>query len=72
MSRRVAETHYYDVLGVPPTATSSEIRSAYKKMAIKWHPDKNPDNKTEAEERFKLIAEVGGDVRWVPMPQAMN
>jgi molecular chaperone DnaJ len=55
---RVADTTYYDVLGVAPTATTAEIRSAYKKAAIRWHPDKNPDNKTEAEERFKAIAEV--------------
>ena len=49
---------YYEVLGVSKTATSDEIRKAYKKLAIKWHPDKNPDNKTAAEEKFKEISEA--------------
>ena len=40
---------YYNVLGVDRKATGSEISSAYKKMARQWHPDKNPDNKEEAE-----------------------
>lgn len=55
---RVADRAYYDVLGVAPTASTAEIRTAYKKSAMRWHPDKNPDNKAEAEERFKAIAEV--------------
>ena len=49
---------YYEVLGVKKDATSDEIRKAYKKLAIKWHPDKNPDNKEEAEKRFKEISEA--------------
>ena len=48
---------YYDVLGVPKTATDAEIKAAYKKMAIKYHPDRNPGNK-EAEEKFKEAAEA--------------
>ena len=49
---------YYEVLGVKKEATADEIRKAYKKLAIKWHPDKNPDNKEEAENKFKEISEA--------------
>lgn len=48
---------YYDVLGVAKTANADEIKKAYRKLAIKYHPDKNPDNK-EAEEKFKEAAEA--------------
>lgn len=48
---------YYEVLGVDKKATAQEIKAAYKKMAIKYHPDRNPDNK-EAEEKFKEAAEA--------------
>ena len=52
------KTCYYEVLGVPKNASDADIKKAYRKLAIKWHPDKNPDNKKVAEERFKEIAEA--------------
>jgi molecular chaperone DnaJ len=49
---------YYEVLGVGKTASPDEIKRAYRRMAIKHHPDKNPDNKKEAETKFKECAEA--------------
>ena len=53
----MAKRDYYEVLGVKKDATQQEIKAAYKKMAIKYHPDRNPGNK-EAEEKFKEAAEA--------------
>lgn len=53
----MAKRDYYDILGVGKNATEEELKKAYRKMAIKFHPDKNPDNK-EAEEKFKEAAEA--------------
>ena len=53
----MAKQDYYQILGVSKNASESEVKKAYRKMAIKYHPDKNPDNK-EAEEKFKEAAEA--------------
>ena len=50
--------NYYDVLGVPKNAAQKDIKSAYRKLAKKWHPDSNPTNKKAAEDKFKEISEA--------------
>ncbi|MBV8644243.1 MAG: DnaJ domain-containing protein [Candidatus Eremiobacteraeota bacterium] len=49
---------YYAILGVPKTSAEKDIKSAYRKLARKWHPDANPDNARAAEEKFKDIQEA--------------
>ena len=53
----MAKRDYYQVLGISKGASADEIKKAYRKLAVKYHPDKNPDNK-EAEEQFKEIGEA--------------
>jgi DnaJ-class molecular chaperone len=49
---------YYAILGVPKNAAEKDVKSAYRKLARKWHPDANPDNARQAEEKFKDIQEA--------------
>ncbi|KAG5226337.1 dnaJ subfamily member [Salix suchowensis] len=49
---------YYKILQVDKTAKDDDLKKAYRKLAMKWHPDKNPNNKKEAEAKFKQISEA--------------
>ncbi|KAM6215806.1 dnaJ homolog subfamily B member 8 [Rhynchocyon petersi] len=50
--------NFYEVLGVQSNASQEDIKKAYRKLALRWHPDKNPDNKEEAEKKFKQVSEA--------------
>ena len=53
-----ASKDYYKTLGVKKTATTKDVKRAYRKLALKWHPDKNKDNKEAATKKFNEIAEA--------------
>ncbi|MDY4920638.1 MAG: DnaJ domain-containing protein, partial [Phascolarctobacterium sp.] len=53
----MAKRDYYDVLGVSKTANADELKKAYRKLALKYHPDRNKGN-AEAEEKFKEVNEA--------------
>ena len=54
----MAKRDYYEVLGISRSASQDEIKKAYRKLALRYHPDKNPDNSKEAEEKFKEVSEA--------------
>lgn len=49
---------YYNTLNVEKNATEDDLKKAYRKLAMRWHPDKNPTEKKEAEAKFKQISEA--------------
>ncbi|XP_061877614.1 dnaJ homolog subfamily B member 6b [Entelurus aequoreus] len=49
---------YYHILGVNKNSTPTDVKKAYRKLALRWHPDKNPENKEEAEKKFKELSEA--------------
>src|ERR1700686_5761664 len=49
---------YYEILGVARDAAADQMKPAYRKAALRWHPDRNPDNKEEAERNFRLASEA--------------
>ncbi len=53
----MAKRDYYEVLGVSKGASAQEIKKAYRRMAMKYHPDRNPDDK-DADEKFKEASEA--------------
>jgi DnaJ family protein B protein 4 len=57
---------YYEILNVDRSATDDDLRRAYRRLAMRWHPDKNPAGKAEAEARFKKITEAY-NVRAAPL-----
>lgn len=58
MSTSIPSTNFYEILGVSKTADKDELRKSYKKLVLKWHPDKNPDNLKVAEQKFKDVQEA--------------
>lgn len=58
MGSEEEDIDYYKVLDIPRDASEADIKKGYRKQALRWHPDKNPDDKEAAEKKFKLISEA--------------
>ena len=58
MTMVTSEINYYEILQIHRSSTDMEIKKAYRKLAMKWHPDKNPDNAEEAAKKFQEIGEA--------------
>ena len=56
-TKSMAKRDYYEVLGVNRDATEDDLKKSYRRLAMKWHPDRNPGNK-DAEEKFKAASEA--------------
>lgn len=67
----MSKRDYYDVLGVAKNASADEIKKAYRKLAIKYHPDKNPNDKA-AEDKFKEAAEAWRSGRRTTRPSSSS
>ena len=57
-SREEMGVDYYKILQVNRNASDEDLKKSYRKLAMKWHPDKNPNNKKDAEAKFKQISEA--------------
>jgi molecular chaperone DnaJ len=57
-TEKMSKRDYYEILGVGKNASEDEIKRAYRRLALKYHPDRNPENHKEAEEKFKEICEA--------------
>ncbi len=55
---QLIESTYYDVLGLTPSATDTEIKQAYRRLVMMWHPDTQENNSAIAEQNFKIINEA--------------
>ena len=54
----MAKRDYYEILGVEKGSSDAEIKKAFRRIAMKYHPDRNPDNREDAEKKFKEVSEA--------------